>query len=109
MSTGELQGRIDCVWDSFWSGGISNPIEVIEQITYLIFQRRLDDIQTRAESRARRLNQPLKGGVFPAGKEHLRWSRLKNDGPDVMFQVMSTEVFPFSASWAARGRRTGTT
>jgi type I restriction enzyme M protein len=44
--TGELKSRIDRLWDAFWSGGISNPLEVIEQITYLMFIRRLDDIQT---------------------------------------------------------------
>ncbi|MGL4745392.1 MAG: type I restriction-modification system subunit M N-terminal domain-containing protein [Dermatophilaceae bacterium] len=45
--TGELKSTIDRVWDAFWSGGISNPLEVIEQITYLLFIRRLDDLQTR--------------------------------------------------------------
>ena len=51
--TGELKSKIDRVWDAFWSGGISNPLEVIEQITYLLFIRRLDDIQTLAEKKAR--------------------------------------------------------
>ena len=45
MLTGELKSQIDRVWDAFWSGGISNPLEVIEQITYLLFLRRLDDLQ----------------------------------------------------------------
>jgi type I restriction enzyme M protein len=44
--TGALKNKIDRVWDAFWSGGISNPLEVIEQITYLLFLRRLDDLQT---------------------------------------------------------------
>jgi type I restriction enzyme M protein len=48
---GELKSKIDRVWDAFWSGGISNPLEVIEQITYLLFIRRLDDIQKLAEKR----------------------------------------------------------
>ncbi len=52
MITGELKSKIDRVWDSFWSGGISNPREVIEQITYLLFIRRLDDLQTLAEKKA---------------------------------------------------------
>ena len=51
--TGDLKSKIDRVWDAFWSGGISNPLEVIEQITYLLFIRRLDDIQTLAEKKAR--------------------------------------------------------
>ena len=45
MITGELKSKVDRVWDAFWSGGISNPLEVIEQITYLLFIRRLDDLQ----------------------------------------------------------------
>ena len=49
MITGELKSKIDRVWDAFWSGGISNPLEVIEQITYLLFIRRLDDIQERMD------------------------------------------------------------
>ena len=45
MLTGELRNQIDRIWDAFWFGGISNPLEVIEQITYLLFLRRLDDLQ----------------------------------------------------------------
>lgn len=51
--TGELKSKIDQTWNAFWSGGISNPLEVIEQITYLLFLRRLDDLKTTAESKAR--------------------------------------------------------
>ncbi len=46
MLTGELRSQIDRIWDSFWSGGISNPMEVMEQITYLLFMRRLDELHT---------------------------------------------------------------
>lgn len=51
--TGELKSKVDRVWDAFWSGGISNPLEVIEQITYLLFVRRLDDLETLTEKKAR--------------------------------------------------------
>ncbi len=62
--TGELKSKIDRVWDSFWSGGIGNPLEVIEQIIYLLFIRRLDDIQTLAEKKARvALTQGTSSGV----------------------------------------------
>ena len=54
MIAGELKNKIDRIWDAFWSGGISNPLEVIEQITYLLFIRRLDDLQTLAERKANR-------------------------------------------------------
>lgn len=52
MLTGELRGQIDSIWNAFWSGGISNPMEVLEQITYLLFIRRLDDAHTLEESKA---------------------------------------------------------
>ena len=52
MLTGELRTRIDAIWNAFWAGGIANPIEVIEQITYLLFIRGLDELQTREENKA---------------------------------------------------------
>jgi len=100
--TGELRNQIDRIWDTFWSSGISNPLEVIEQITYLLFLRRLDDLHTLEENKANRLNRPLERRVFPAGKdakkrpyEDLRWSRFKNFKAAEMFTVVSEHVFPF--------------
>ncbi|GAB3077660.1 type I restriction-modification system subunit M [Pedococcus soli] len=95
MITGDLKSRIDRIWDAFWSGGISNPLEVIEQITYLLFIRRLDDLQTLAEKKANRLGQPIENPVFKPGQDALRWSRFKNDDPQVMFQTIGEQVFPF--------------
>lgn len=51
MITGELKSQIDRVWEAFWTGGLSNPLTVIEQMTYLLFIRRLDELQTRAQQR----------------------------------------------------------
>ena len=59
MLTGDLKSKIDQIWNAFWSGGIANPIEVIEQITYLLFLRRLDDLHTLEENRANRLKKPI--------------------------------------------------
>ena len=53
MLTGELRSQIDAIWNAFWSGGISNPMEVMEQITYLLFIRRLDDAHTLEENKAK--------------------------------------------------------
>jgi type I restriction enzyme M protein len=92
--TGELKSKIDRVWDAFWSGGISNPLEVIEQITYLLFLRRLDDLQTLAEKKAR-VTGTIEDPKFLPGQEHLRWSRFKNEESTVMYQTVSTQVFPF--------------
>ena len=52
MLTGELRSKIDAVWNAFWAGFIANPLEVIEQITYLLFIRGLDDAHTREENKA---------------------------------------------------------
>jgi type I restriction enzyme M protein len=102
MVTGELRSKIDAVWNAFWSGGISNPIEVIEQITYLLFLRGLDEAHTREENRANRLGRPMARRVFPQGKdsrgleyEAMRWSRLQNKPPAEMFTIVSEHVFPF--------------
>jgi type I restriction enzyme M protein len=93
--TGELKSKIDRVWDAFWSGGISNPLEVIEQITYLLFIRRLDDLQTLAEKKANRLGEPVENPVFLPGQDGLRWSSFKSLDPAVMFKVVGEQVFPF--------------
>ena len=54
MLTGEIRNQIDRIWDSFWSGGISNPLAVIEQITYLLFPNRLAELETAEELKANR-------------------------------------------------------
>src|SRR5438128_6947916 len=102
MLTGDIKNQIDRIWDAFWSGGISNPLEVIEQITYLLFLRRLDDLHTLAENRAATLKKPIERPVFPAGKDakkrpyaDLRWSRFKHFAPADMYTVVSEHVFPF--------------
>ena len=46
MLTGDLRSQVDSIWNDFWSGGVSNPLSVIEQITYLMFIKRLDELQT---------------------------------------------------------------
>lgn len=100
--TGDLKSKIDRVWDSFWSGGISNPLEVIEQITCLLFLRRLDDLQTIAEKKARVSGQPIEDAKFLSDQEHLRWSRFKNLDADTMYKTVSTEVFPFLQKYGAQ-------
>lgn len=99
MITGELKSRIDRVWDAFWSGGISNPLEVIEQVTYLLFLRRLDEQQIAAERELHRLGSTSKPMPFPPDAEHLRWSRLRElNDTTTMHRLMADEVFPFLRS-----------
>jgi len=106
MITGAIKSQIDQIWNAFWSGGISNPMEVIEQITYLLFLRRLDDLHTLEENKSARLGEPLSRRVFPKGKddigkgggrsyEDLRWSRFKHFAPGEMYSVVGEHVFPF--------------
>ena len=109
MITGDIKTQIDRIWDSFWSGGISNPLEVIEQITYLLFLRRLDDMHTLEENKAHRLKKPMERGVFPEGKdtkgrsyEDFRWSRFKHFAPAEMFMVVGEHVFPYLRADLAR-------
>ena len=92
--TGELKSKVDRVWDAFWSGGISNPIEVIEQITYLLFIRRLDDLNTLAEKKAR-VTGNNEGILFGPDQQNLRWKNLKDDEPGVMYNTIGQQVFPF--------------
>jgi type I restriction enzyme M protein len=110
MITGELRSQVNQVWDAFWSGGISNPLEVIEQITYLLFLRRLDDLQILEENKATRLKQPIEHRVFPQGNdklgtpfEHYRWSRFKHFEAREMYAVVGEHVFPFLRTLGGNG------
>jgi type I restriction enzyme M protein len=102
MVTGELRNQIDRLWDAFWSGGISNPLEVIEQITYLLFLRRLDELQILEEQKARTLNIPIERHIFPKGKDlkgrpyaDFRWSRFKDFEARELYELVSEHIFPF--------------
>jgi type I restriction enzyme M protein len=102
MLTGDLRNKIDLIWNDFWSGGLANPLQVIEQITYLIFNKRLDEMQELEERKANTLGMPLERRIFPAGTdkggepyENLRWSKFKNFEPREMFRIVDEHVFPF--------------
>jgi type I restriction enzyme M protein len=102
MLTGELRNQIDGIWNDFWSGGLSNPLQVIEQITYLIFIKRLDEMQELEERKATTLSKPIERRIFPEGKDergepyaNLRWSRFKHFAGPEMFRIVDEHVFPF--------------
>ncbi len=116
MLTGELRSQIDAIWNSFWTGGISNPLEVMEQITYLLFIRRLDDAHTLEESKAFMLKLPMAKRIFPEGQDpkgrpfdDLRWSRFKNFAPADMHTVVGEHVFPFLRTGLVTGGGDGST
>jgi len=102
MITGEIKNKVDQIWNAFWSGGVSNPLSVIEQITYLLFAKRLDEIHTAKEAQANLLSEDITDPIFEEGQEHLRWSRFKDFEPERKFNVFKDEVFPFIKSLNGR-------
>ena len=85
MITGELKSQVDKIWNAFWTGGISNPLTVIEQFTYLLFIRRLDEIQLLEEKKANMIGKPIERSVYTEAQKRLRWNVFKNEDPEVMF------------------------
>ncbi len=95
MITGELRNKIDRIWETFWTGGITNPLDVIEQFTYLLFIKQLDDVETTKENEANFLGVPFES-MFPGDCQKYRWSKFKNLGSaDEMYGVVQNGVFPF--------------
>lgn len=108
MITGELRSKVDSIWDTIWTGGITSPITVLEQITYLMFMKLLDDNQLKAEAGANALGIKLKNRVFGEGicvisenphvetdYKNLRWHVFHNYEPSAMFSNIQNYVFPF--------------
>ena len=104
MITGATKNKVDDIWQKMWEGGITNPLEVISQLTYLMFMHQLDEKEFEAESLEEALGVP-QARIFPktyrnaAGVEipggDLRWSRFKDKPAETMFQVVSEFAFPF--------------
>ena len=103
MITGEIKSRVDRIWDTMWSGGISNPLSVIEQLTYLLFIKRLDELHTLKERKAARTGKAIEEPVFGEDQYRLRWSRFKETAPEQMFATVRDEVFPFIKSLGQNG------
>ena len=107
MITGEIKTKIDTIWDAFWTGGITTPITILEQMTYLFFMKMLDDSQLKKESTASLLGATIKDPIFREGawtnpetnKEvpynSLRWHVFKNTDSSAMFSTIRNDVFPF--------------
>ncbi len=100
MLTGELRTNIDRVWNAFWTGGLSNPLTVIEQITYLLFLRRLDELQTAKESLANATQTPVEDPIYLPEQNSLRWSHFNGKDPEVLFRLFTQPdgVFDFIRS-----------
>ena len=89
MITGEIKSQIDKIWESFWTGGVSNPLTVIEQFTYLLFIRRLDETQIMEEKKANMIKKPVSNVIFTPGQQELRWSSFKNKDPETMHELFT--------------------
>lgn len=93
MITNELKNQVDKIWETFWTGGISNPLTVVEQFTFLIFIKSLDTAQKKIDKK-RRLSPDI-ANIFPQEKQHLRWGSFSDLAAAEMFELFQTEMFPF--------------
>lgn len=89
-----IKSSIDRLWDKFWSGGISNPLTAIEQISYLLFMKRLDQMDLKKTQDAEFTGQPYKS-FFSGDNENLRWSHFRHMEGGEMLTHIQTKVFPF--------------
>ena len=95
MINGVLKSKIDKLWLEFHSGGITNPLTVIEQISFLMFARMLDIVESRKEKRAQTLKKPNWERTFPEDKQHLRWSSLIHHSAEKQLTIVQEELFKF--------------
>jgi len=107
MITGDIKNQVDRIWDVFWTSGITNPMDVLSQMTYLFFMKMLDDKQRKEESTAAMWGNKVQNPTFPEGMWHnpetdrdvayqdMRWSVFKNTGSDNMFRMVRENVFVY--------------
>ena len=103
MITGELKAKIDKLWTEFWTGGITNPLTVIEQISFLMFARLLDITETRNEKRKARTGYTFQPN-FSDDEQHLRWSHFRHEGAETMLPLVRDHVFPHFRKMAKVGK-----
>ena len=106
MITGELKNKIDGIWDIFWSSGMTNPLTVIEQITYLMFIKILDDNELRKEANAAAFDMEVVDPIFDADHQNCRWSKFRHFEAEAMYKNMTNNVFPFIKEELSEGRDT---
>lgn len=103
MITGELKNKVDALWTEFWTGGLANPLDVIEQITYLMFIHDLDEVDTRKEKECVILGIPheslfpetVKLGEREVRGNDLRWSVFRDKPASAAYETVQMDVFPF--------------
>ena len=95
MITGAIKNKVDKIWTDIWAGGVTNPLTVIEQLTYLMFIRSLDEKELENEAFERLTGQPVEK-IFPQSErgQAMRWSRFQERDPREMFDILSRQAFP---------------
>ncbi|MGE5545074.1 MAG: type I restriction-modification system subunit M [Bacillota bacterium] len=96
MLTGEIRNKVDKIWTDIWAGGITNPLTVIEQLTYLMFIRSLDERELENE-RMEALTGETMPKIFPQNEagQSMRWSKFKTKDARLIYDIIGTKVFPF--------------
>lgn len=94
MITGQIKNKIDALWNVFWSGGISNPLDVLEQITYLLFIRDLSKLDERRSKNSIVLGLPYES-LFSGERANYRWDTFRQMAPQEMFSTLAEKIFPF--------------
>ncbi len=104
MLTPDLRSDIDKIWNAFWTGGISNPLAVIEQITYLLFIKRLDELQILKEKQATLLGEAIAKPIYTEEQKQLRWSTFKDLDPESMHRMFTKDegVFDFMKNYGSK-------
>lgn len=95
MITGAIKNKVDKIWTDIWAGGITNPLTVIEQLTYLMFIRSLDEKELETEELENMSGEKM-SKIFPQSDigQSMRWSKFKNNDPRDIYDVISQMVFP---------------
>lgn len=89
MITGELKSQVDRIWDAFATGGISNPLTVIEQFTFLLFLRRIDERQLLEEKKANMIGITVSNTIYGDKHKQFRWNVFKNNDPETIFDLFT--------------------
>src|SRR6266480_2561947 len=95
-----LRSQVDALWDKLWTGGLSNPLDAIEQLSFLLFLKRLDEAEEDRE-RDVRLHRTQRAPIFPDPK--LRWSYWSNLKADEALNYVKEKVFPFIKTLGGEG------
>ncbi len=105
MLTGQQRNDIDKIWKEFWQNGMTDPLSIIKQITYLLFIRNLDRQQELKEKQANKLGMAVTDAIYTEVQRELRWSVFKDKDPELMFHLFRKEggVFDFVKNIGAQG------